>query len=161
MRVFPLFLLLACGGDTADDSTTSGTTPSTSGFGTLALTFRIDSGQISNMDEPPIGTFYGSFWRGSEVTSLGPEDGAVDLGGIEVADIDLTSGEATAVLFTSGPLPAEEIIVLGFLDSDANAIAGSPDPDDKDPVTLPNDNDFDVVGDTETTVEVYFGLLNP
>ncbi|MFT4978473.1 MAG: hypothetical protein ACI8S6_004383, partial [Myxococcota bacterium] len=31
----------------------------------------------------------------------------------------------------------------------------------KDPVTLPTQNDFDVIGGEETTVEVFFGFLNP
>ena len=153
-------LLIACGG--GDKAAATGTPlPATSGEGTLALTFRIDADQMSLMDEDPVGVFYGSFWRGSEVSSLGPDDGAEDLGGIEV-NVDLRpDGGPTGVLFTSGPLPAEEIVVLGFLDTDGNADPAAPEPDAKDPVTLPNDNDFDVVGDAETTVEVFFGLLNP
>ena len=158
-----LALLIACSGSPDKDSATpTGTTPPTSGEGTLALTFRMDADQMTNMQEPAIGTFYGSFWRGSEVSSLGPDDGAEDLGGIEVTGIDLTvGGGPTGVLFVSGPLPAEEVVVLGFLDTDGNADPNDLGPDSKDPVTLPNDNDFDVVGDAETTVEVYFGLLNP
>ncbi len=155
-----LFVLLALTACTSDLTTPSDTGTPAPTEGTLALTFRIDTDYQAAMDEPAIGTFYGSFWRGSEVTSLGPDDGAEDLGGIEVA-LDLTAANPTGVLLTSDPLPAEEIVVLGFLDSDANAVLGAPEPDTKDPVTLPNDNDFDVVGGEETTVEVFLGFLNP
>jgi hypothetical protein len=113
------------------------------------------------MDEPAIGPFWGSIWRATEVSGIGPEEGAVDLGDVYVEEIDLTGAIPTAVLFTTDELPAEEVVVLGFLDSDGNADPGSPDPDSKDPVTLPNDNDFDVIGGETTTVEVYFGFLNP
>jgi len=152
--VIALLIVAACSAEKVE------TAAPVAGDGTLALTFGIDSDYLAAMEEPAVGTFYGSFWLGSEVTSLGPDDGAMDLGGIEVA-LDLTDGGPTAVLFTSGPLPAEEIVVLGFLDSDANTDPGAPGPDAKDPVTLPNDNDFDVVAGQETTVEVFFGLLNP
>lgn len=154
-------LLAGCGGEPAggDSGTAS---PVTSGTGVLELTFRMNDDYFPQMDAPAVGVFYGAFWRGSEVTSLGPDDGAEDLGSIEVAVVDLqVAGGPTGVLFTSPPLPVEEVVVLGFLDVDGNADTANPDPDDKDPVTLPNDNDFDVVGDASTVVEVYFGLLNP
>lgn len=152
---------IACGKGEPVDSTPVGTADPTSGFGTLALTFRMNDDYFGQMDAEAIGTFYGAFWHGADVTSLGPNDGAVDLGSIEVPNVDLrVAGGPTAVMFTSGPLPVEEIVVLGFLDVDGNG-AATHDPDDKDPVTLPNDNDFDVIGDAETVVEVYFGLLNP
>jgi hypothetical protein len=65
------------------------------------------------------------------------------------------------VLFTTGALPVGEVTILGFIDSDGNADPDAPSPDAKDPVTLPSDNEFDVIGGQETTVEVYFGLINP
>ena len=133
----------------------------TSGVGKLALTFRLDSDYMAVMDEDPVGTFYGSLWRGSEVSGIGPEAGAVDLGGIRV-DLDLLpEGGPTAVLFTSEDLPVEPVVVLGFLDSDDNADPGSPGPDPNAPVTQPGQNEFLVAGDTVTEVEVFFGLLNP
>ena len=133
--------------------------------GTLALRFAIDAdyaAQLADIGEAPRGTFYGSFWRGDEVTGTGPVDGATDLGAIEVAGIDLSpDGAASEVLFTSGALPVGEVVVLGFLDTDANSTAADRGPDAKDPVTLPSDNDFDVVGDETTEARVFFGLLNP
>jgi hypothetical protein len=114
------------------------------------------------MDEAPNGTFYGSFWRGDEVSGVGPDEGAVDLGGVQIDDLSLAlDGSSTAVVFTSGPLPTGEVVLLGFLDSDANTDPANPGPDAKDPVTLPSDNDFDVIDGEVTEVRVFFGLLNP
>lgn len=146
--------LTGCGGDkdTADTGDTAA-----SGPGTLLLTFAMDSDYIDSMDEPPLGTFYGSIFYGDEVDSLGPIDGAEALEDVTVEDIDLSDGGPTGVLYTTGELPLTEVVILGFLDSDANTDGG---PDGGDPVTLPSDNDFDVAPG-ETTVEVYFGLLNP
>ena len=59
-------------------------------------------------------------------------------------------GKFTTRLFAVRPASSAAF----FLDVDGNG-AATHDPDDKDPVTLPNDNDFDVVGDAETVVEVY------
>jgi hypothetical protein len=152
-----LLVMLGCGDkDTA--ATDSGGGSATEG--TLALTFRIDSDYQAQMDEAATGTFYGAYWLADEVTSLGPEEGAVSLGSIEVS-LDLTADNPSTVLLTSPALPAVEVVILGFLDSDANADPSDPSPDTKDPVTLPTQNDFDVVGGEETTVEVFFGFLNP
>jgi hypothetical protein len=151
-----LLFLLACTGDTTSSDSALPTE------GTLALSFLMDDDWIVSMDEEPIGTFYGSFWYGYDVEVTGPVEGAESLGEIEVENVDLRDGGGpTAVLFTSGPLPAEEIVVLGFLDSDNNAVAGDEGPETGDPVTLPADNDFDVVAGAETAVEIYFDFLNP
>ena len=130
--------------------------------GILLLRFRIDTDYLALMEEQPTGPFYGAFWRGSEVSSIGPEDGAESLGAIYVEEFTLpTDGSPTEVLLIQDDLPAEEVIVLGFMDSDGNAAVTDPAPDGKDPVTLPNDNDFDVIGGEETEVTVFFGFLNP
>ncbi len=151
-----LLFLLACTGDT----TTVDSNPPTEG--TLALSFRLDDDWIPEMDEDPVGTFIGSFWHGYDVEGTGPVEGAESLEDIRVEGVDLSDGGGpTTVLYVSGLLPAEEIVVLGFLDSDANAVEGDEGPDDGDPVTLPADNDFDVIAGAETAAEVYFDLLNP
>jgi hypothetical protein len=157
---------LGCAGSKGDSGAGGGadTAPAPT-EGLLALTFAIDSdyaAQLAEIGEAPRGSFYGSFWRGDEVTGAGPVDGAVDLGAIEVSGLDLAlDGTASAVLFTSGPLPVGEVVVLGFLDTDANSTAADRGPDAKDPVTLPSDNDFDVLGGETTEARVFFGLLNP
>ena len=95
-----LLALLACTELPVTDTRTPAGT-STSGSGQLALSFRLDTDYLALMDEEPVGTFYGSFWRGAEVSGIGPDEGAQDLGGIEV-QLDLSpDGGPTATLFTS------------------------------------------------------------
>ena len=165
-----LVLLLALGcanksGDVGTDDTGAAVETGDSGpagEGVVALTFAMDADYIDAMDEAPVGRFWGTIWNGDDVTNIGPNDGAVGIGDIYIETLDLTpSGEPTGVLFTSDVLPAGEICVLGFMDSDVNADADAPDPDKRDPVTLPSDNRFDVVADETTTIQVYFGFLNP
>ena len=155
-----LLALLACvgGKDTPVDSSVTDTGPFPEGQ--LALRFDIDADYRDAMDEPALGHFRGSFWRSDEVEAIGPIEGAEDLGSISVNNIDLT-GDATAVLFTSEPLPPIEVTVLGFLDSDGNMDPDNPDPDKKDPVTLPNENAFHVVSGETVEVTVWFGFLSP
>ena len=162
-----LLLALGCADKGGDDSAAPQETGETAdtgpaGEGQVALTFAMDADYIDAMDEAPVGRFWGTIWYSDDVTNAGPNEGAEGIEDVYVETLDLSpSGETTAVLYTSGALPAGEICVLGFLDSDANADADAPDPDDRDPVTLPSDNRFDVVADETTTIQVYFGFLNP
>ena len=155
-----LLALLACVGSDPIDSSPDSEAPATP-EGYLALRFDIDSVWHEAMDEPAIGAFTGSFWLKDEVTGAGPIEGAVDLGGIFVDEVDLEAGTPTEVLFTSELLVADKVVVLGFLDSDGNRDLEDPDPDDDDPVTLPADNAFEIVDGETTEVTVFFGLLNP
>ena len=151
---------LACG-----DKTDETAQPDTTGDpteGTLAITFAMDADFIDIMDEAPVGPFWGTIYAADQVTGIGPDDDAVEYGSIYVETVDLSpDGATTAVLFTTDALPVMEVVILGFVDSDGNADPDSPGPDTRDPVTLPADNDFDVIGGLETTIEVYFGLINP
>lgn len=170
----PLLLLAlsACTGKTADTAAdTAGAADGTDGAdgtadvdqpvtGRLALTFAIDPDYRDLMQEEAIGPFWGSFYDADDVTGAGPNDGAEAIGSITVEEVDVR-GEATAVLFTSDDLTAVKVTVLGFLDSDGNADPDSPDPDEKDPVTLPAENEFRLVEGETTEVEVFFGLLRP
>ncbi len=138
-----------------DDSAEAATT------GTLAVSFRIDDDWAGNMDEPAIGAFRGSIWNADEVSGIGPDDGAVALADIYVEVVDLTGEDfSSGVLHVTGELPAMWVTILGFLDSDANATEPFR-PDEGDPVTLPNDNEFQVIAGAETSVEVLFDFLNP
>ena len=102
-----------------------------------------------------------SIW-GDEVSSIGPEEGAEALADLYVENVILpTDGSPTEVLLQLEDLPVTEVVVLGFLDSDGNADPADPSPDSKDPVTLPSDNDFDVIGGEQTEVSIFFGFLNP
>ena len=151
-----LLFLLACTQSPIDSTPDTSPPPP----GTLALTFGIDSDYLAMMQEPAAGTFYGTFWRGDEVMGFGPIAGAEELSDFQVI-LDLQDGGPSEVLFESPELPAIEVVVLGFLDSDANSTSEDREPDAKDPVTLPGDNDFDVLSGQRTEVQVFFGLLNP
>lgn len=151
-----LLLLLACSGDT----TSTDSSPPTDG--TIAIRFQIDTDWMAEMDEEPIGPFWGSIYDAYDVDNTGPYEGVEALGNIEVASVDMTdSGGPTAVLWTSGPIENERIAILGFVDSDGNADPEAPDPDAKDPVTLPNDNKFFIAYGAETEITVWFKFLNP
>ncbi len=150
-----VFFLFACSppeGDSADNSVEL--------YGQLELSFSLDEDQQDRMDESPIGAFTGSFYRASDVTVLGPNNDAEDLGDIFVEEVDLRLGN-TEVLFSSADLPVDAVVVLGFLDSDSNRDLDEPDPDHKDPVTLPGENTFLVVAGTTTEAVVHFGFLKP
>ena len=172
MRYLSLILLLACSdksastdsGDTGDANTSPD--ESVEGFGDLQLAFAMDADYLELLrdtyGEKAIGTFYGSVYRTEDVTSIGPVDGAEPLASADVETVDLTpSGDETAVLHTIEGLPSGSVTILGFLDTDGNAKSDDPGPDDHDPVTLPSENAFEVVADTESLAVVYFGFLNP
>ena len=132
--------------------------PSTGG---LALRFAIDEDYAALMDEPPAGVFYGSFWHSEDVDSLGPIEGAVAINVMEI-EMDLPmDGSATEVLWTEEDLPVGEVYMLGFLDSDGNSDPENTGPDSKDPVTLPTESDFDVIGGETTEVTVMMSMLYP
>jgi hypothetical protein len=158
-----LLLVLACSGsDPAGDTGASADGGAASGPGVLALSFGIDLDYRDVMDEPAVGSFWGTIYLADDVSGIGPVDGAQDFGGVYVETVDL-SGEtgATETLFTSADIDAAEVVVLGFLDSDGNADSADPGPDESDPVTLPADNKFDVVPGATTDVQVWLGFLNP
>ena len=162
LRNIIFLTVLGCTGNKVETQDTAEEHLSLPSEGSLLLRFRIDTDYLALMEEEAIGPFYGAFWLGSEVSSVGPDDSAESLGAIYIEEIVLpVDGSPTEVLLLQEDLPAEEVIVLGFMDSDGNADPNAPSPDSKDPVTLPNDNDFDVIGGEETEVTVFFGFLNP
>ncbi len=125
----------------------------------LRLSFDIDADYRDVMDEPAQGNFWGDVYHADEVSSVGPDEGAVALASLYVADIDLT-GDATGILLETEAITAVSVIILGFLDSDGNANPDGPGPDQRDPVTLPGQNRTDLMAGS-TDVTVFFGLLNP
>ena len=167
-----LGLLAACGDKDGDDTGTSATDDTAAAGddtggevddtpGQLSIRFAIEPDYQEAMDEDAIGTFRGSVYWADDVGATGPVEGAVALESIEVEGVDLVAANPTAVMHTTGELAPGEVVILGFLDSDGNADPEDPGPDAKDPVTLPSDNDFDVVPGETTEVEVFFGFLNP
>ena len=166
-RFLALLLLLTPGcpaqGDD-DDSSVAGDDDDATGEGTgaLALTFRIDEDWAAAMDEPAMGPFRATIYFSDQVTGIGPDDGATELESVFVETVDMTGADfSTGVLYTTGQLPATWVTVLGYVDSDLSSTGPDYGPDDGDPVTLPNDNEFLVVAGETTEVEVLFDFLNP
>ena len=163
--IFLLLLLLAAAGCAADDDDSAEEPtpePTLSGFGTLAISFGIDEHWRDGMDEPAVGPFWGTIYRSEQVTAAGPDDGAEELGSVHVETVDLTGDTlSTDVVFHSGDLPAGWVTILGFLDSDGNSTEEDRGPDARDPVTLPNRNEFEVLSDVESPAQIWFSFLNP
>lgn len=153
--------------DTAADSgaDSGADTDATATTGTLAVRFRIDDdwGDAVLADgESLVGNYWGDFYRSDDVTGIGPNEGAVALASIQATDVDLTDyTNGTEVLITLEDVPAGWVTALGFFDSDGNADVNSPNPDSGDPVTLPNENEFEVIGGETTEATIYFGFRNP
>jgi len=158
-------LFSGCTENKTDDTSVgidSGVTSKGSGKGTLSFQFAMDTDYMDAMDEPAEGNFYGSLYLAEDITGTGPVEGATALSSLDVENIILpTDGSSTEIMIMISDLPATEVVALGFLDSDGNADLSNPKPDGKDPVTLPSDNDFDVVEDEDTTARIYFAFLNP
>ncbi len=152
-----LFLILACASrlDTGD----TGPSPTE---GTFVARFQIDTDWQAEMEEDPVGPFYGSVFDAYDVDNSGPYEGVEAIGSVDIEFLDLTEGGGPSeILWSSEPTDLERICILGFLDSDGNADSEDPDPDSKDPVTLPNDNKFYTVFGEETEITVWFKFLNP
>ena len=128
--------------------------------GTLAVSFNINEIRAGQMDEPAVGPFWGTIYDTDDVLGTGPKDDAREYGSIYVEVVDLTDGTFTSpVLHTTALLPTTWVTIFGFMDSDGNSVEDDRSPDDADPVTLPNQNEFLVVAGEETAAEVHFGLL--
>ena len=173
--MFLSLLLLACLEPSPDDTLSDDTAADTSGTddtgtdtpvacgdatatGTLDVSFSMETDYIASMDEPAAGTFYGAFYAAADVTNTGPVAGSEPWGQLVVSGVDLMEplGGPTQALASSDPLPACEIVLLGFLDSDDNDI------DAGDPVTFPvAPNTVTVVADAATPFTAFFGLTNP
>jgi hypothetical protein len=157
-----VLVLTGCPPSDDDDSASDDDDAAAATEGTLAVSFRMDADWADSMDEPAVGSFWGSIYLADEVSGIGPDEGAESLGDVFVEVVDMTGETLTSdVLFTSEPLPVGWIAILGFVDSDGTSIEGDRSPDDGDPVTLPNDNLFEVFGGVETPAEIFFDFLNP
>jgi len=129
--------------------------------GQIAIRMSIDPDLVDVMNEPAWGVFYGQIFNAEEVDALGPKAGATELDSIE-HELNLDDGvEASDIFHTSVPLAVEEVVVLGFLDSDENADESDMGPDGGDPVTLPAQNSFDVTFGAVSAVTVELGMLYP
>ena len=143
-------------GDTATPFATCAEAAAAGATGTVQLSFRMEADFIPAMDEAPIGTFHGGFFATADMTSTGPAPGAEQLVYVRVDGVDLSdAGGPTAILATTDPVPACDVTLLGYLDTDGNEI------DAGDPVTLPDDAKLTVAQGQSVAHEAYFRLLNP
>lgn len=105
------------------------------------------------------GNVWGSVFRASDVSGLGPREGAQSVASFQFDGVDLTDPNNLQSYVVETPLPVGEYQILGFIDIDANADPMDADPDSGDPVTLP-------IGSYEVKcarqpVTVEFAILRP
>ncbi len=153
-----LLTFLACtagSGDSGPADTGGDTAPVDDGPATLYLSFQMDDDLIDNMSEAPAGTFRGSIYREDDATAIGMNDGAESLVDFESDSLDLSgNGGPSAIAWTSEPIDAQTLWILGCLDSDTN------DCECGDPITVPNDNKV-VVTPGSNAITVKMELLHP
>lgn len=148
---------LGCSGDktTASSGETGDTETEPAGPSTLVLSFDLDPGLIEQMSEPAVGLFEGSVFAENDASALGPNDGATPLLDFTSEALDFgTAGGLLAEKATVGPVDPQIVWILGCLDSDANGC------DIGDPITIPNENKFQLTaGEAPYTIKM--SLLNP
>jgi hypothetical protein len=130
--------------------------------GTMELSFMV-GGTVSgssNLVDPLVGTVYGGIFRTADVGATGPREGAEQVAFVEATAVDLTAGTATAVMWTSEPLPPDTYTFLGFFDVDGSSTgAEDKDPEEGDPVTLPTANKVTVEDGAAAQLQVRFDLV--
>lgn len=130
--------------------------------GTMEISFSVGGtvSSSSNLVDPLVGTVYGGVFRTADVGATGPREGAEQVAFLEVTDVDLTSGTATSVMWTSEPVPADTYTFLGFFDVDGSSTGvEEKDPEEGDPVTLPTVNKVTVEDGGAAQLEVRFDLV--
>jgi hypothetical protein len=129
--------------------------------GQIVLRYAIEPDLVAKMDEPARGVFYGEIYDARQATGGTPDDGAQRLDYVEHS-LDLGDGTIpTELLHTTVPLTVDEIVVIGFLDSDENAGEHGNAADGGDPLALGQDNTFEVVIDITTAVTIALNRLEP
>jgi hypothetical protein len=154
-------LLVACTGTELGDSAGETGDSAPSGPGTIAVTVKMEDDLLVDLaedGESAIAKVSGEVFAEADVNeALGPNEGAVPLGAFS-ADVDLSvDGGPSGVIFTSEPMEAQIIYVLGCLDTDANGDCG----DEGDPVTFPSQNKFQTEAGVETAIQMMLGLRRP
>lgn len=133
--------------------------------GNVNVSFRMDDDWVdelkSKTGEDPVGYFYGSVFWTSDVSDDGPSDGAESIADLTVYVDMRPAGEQTEVLHRLEGLESGAVTILGFLDSDGNAVPEDPITDPYDPVTKPGYNQFQVVAGKDSEAVVFFNFLFP
>lgn len=131
--------------------------------GRFVLRFRASTTVVDdpNRDGPLAGRVVGSIYKASDVTIVGPKDGATPVASFDLPDVDLGTEDFTSTKTypIAMDLPAGSYQILGFLDADKNASATDPEPDTFDPVFIPI-GAYDLECQTQPT-DVEFALLLP
>jgi hypothetical protein len=106
--------------------------------GRFVVTFSASSTVMGsrNLDGPLVGDVRGSVFRSSDVTLLGPNDGAESVADFFFADVDVRDPTLLRAFDIDATLPFGDYQILGFMDIDGNATEDS-GPDAFDPVMIP------------------------
>ena len=145
--------------DGADDGGSEGTAAE---GGTIEMSFALGGAAVgsSNLVDPPVGTVFGGIYRTADVGATGPREGAEQIAYVEATGVDLSSGSASAVVWTSEPLPPDLYTFLGFLDVDGSSVdVEEKEPESGDPVTLPTVNKIEVEAGAASELLVSFDLV--
>ena len=86
---------------------------------------------------PLRGTVYGSVYRASDVTIVGPNMGAMPVASFTFPNVDLTNPASTTTYTIPTALPVGSYQILGFIDDLGTADPSNPSPATNEPVTLP------------------------
>ncbi|MEE2788991.1 MAG: hypothetical protein VX589_16770 [Myxococcota bacterium] len=93
---------------------------------------RVDDG----LDGEFIGPVFGRIYRASDVSLLGPSEGATPVATFELDEVDLRTGPSEPFIVDT-PLPAGEYQFLGYMDTDGNR-DDTGGPDLNDPIMIPS-----------------------
>ena len=86
---------------------------------------------------PIAGEIWGSVYRASDVTIVGPNAGATAAANFHFSGVDVTTGPSAMEYVIDTVLPGGNYQILGFIDSNHNASPTNPSPDTGDPVMIP------------------------
>jgi hypothetical protein len=91
-----------------------------------------------NEPHPLAGPIWGNVYRAADVTITGPRAGAQPVANFHFEGVDITSGVSAMEYTIDTTLPGgQQYQILGFMDTDGNASATDPSPDEGDPVMIP------------------------
>jgi hypothetical protein len=109
------------------------------GKGKFVATFSASStvAGASDLKAPLEGNVWGSVFKSSDVTVLGPNDGAQAVANFFFPNVDVRDPKALAQYTIETELPFGDYQILGFMDIDHNADPNAPNPDTGDPVMIP------------------------
>jgi hypothetical protein len=165
MRGIVLLIAVAACSSKNDDlaSEDTGEPPDTTATAsTLGLAFELDPDLILAMDEPATGVFHGSVFAEADASAVGPNDGATSLVDFDSAVLDFGAEGGVVSVGTLLPdeLAPQIVWILGCLDTTATADDPGDDCECGDPITVPNEDKFQLAPGRNDLV-VQLTLLHP